>query len=135
MKALGNKVRESLVEAGCVVEEMRVNEEKRRIEGKVTYGRDSLYLRFSPDLPHVWDGVLSSDKERGAFAWGMREAWLHPQAMRPPLVLTDIPEGSVQNAYRVITEEPLHYQGGFYFVKGIMVIVTLLTANGILGLI
>ena len=70
MKALGNKVRESLVEAGCVVDEMRVNEEKRRIEGKVTYGRDSLYLRFSPDLPCVWDGVLSSDKERGAFAWG-----------------------------------------------------------------
>ena len=50
--------------------------------------------RFSPDLPRVWDGVLSSDKERGAFAWGMREAWLHSQAMRPPLVLTDIPEGS-----------------------------------------
>lgn len=135
MKSLGSKVRESLVEAGCVVDKMRVNEEKRRIEGKVTYGGDSLYLRFGPDVPCVWDGVLSSDKERGAFAWGMREAWLHPQAVRPPLELTDIPEGSVESAYRVISEESLHYQGGFYLVKGVMIGVAFLTANGILGLI
>lgn len=135
MRYLAIKLRETFIHAGCRVEWFRINESKRRIEGKVTYGNDNLYVHVSPDIINAWDGILSDDKERGAFAWGMREAWIHPQTIKPPTTLTDIPEGSVENAYRVIVEKPLHYQGGFYFIKICMVVISLLAANGILGIV
>lgn len=135
MKVLASKLRETFVSNGCQIEWFRVNEKSKRIEGKVVCGNDSLYVHVSPDVMKVWDGILSSDSERGAFAWGMREAWLHPQMMRPPKVLTDVPDGSVEKAYATIVEKPLHYQGGFYFIKGVMALIVLLSANGLLGLV
>ncbi len=135
MKMLASKVRDTLVSNGCEVVYFRVNESEKKVVGKVVYGDEVLYLHFSPDTIRVWDGVLSNEKERSAFAWGLREGWLHPQAMRPPMTLTDIPSGAVDKACGSINMKPLHYQGGFYVTKLVLACVAILSAKGLLGII
>lgn len=135
IRDVAKAMRDMFVTNGCVVESFQVNEEAGLIRGKVMCGNDTLYVHVGPDVPKVWDGVLSTKKERGAFAWGMRESWLHPQCVVAPKVLTDLPEGSVESAYNTICMEPLHYQGGFYFVKAIMLGVAALSASGVMGLL
>lgn len=135
MKSVAGEIKEMFVECGYEIEYMRVNDSERKIEGKVVDGSGTLYVHVSPDVIKVWDGVLSNEKERGAFAWGMREAWLNPTAMRPGNIVKDLPEGSEDNVRLTIAEKPVHYQGGFYVVKGLMIGVSLLAANGMLGII
>ena len=133
MRDVAEALRQCLVSEGCSIESFQVNESAGLIRGKVTCGNDTLYVHVGPDS--IWDGALSTEKERSAFAWGMREAWLHPQYVVAPKVLTDLPEGSVESAYTIVCEEPLHYQGGFYLVKAIMVGVATLSASGVMGLL